>query len=210
MYHSIAAPGTKSIDTAPVRSTAAASKAIPLDDNDNDDLEEGATCKSCNGLRLRKEALHFKVGGLNISEFSALPVTGALEFVESLKLTKRESIIAERVLKEVKDRLGFIKNVGLGYLSLDRSSRTISGGEAQRIRLATQMGSSLTGVLYVLDEPSMGLHPRDCAKLLESLSRIRDRGNTVIVVEHDEDTMLWADNIIDMGPGAGLKGGWIT
>ena len=180
------------------------------EEDNGEPKDNGAPCKGCNGLRLRKEALHFKVGGLNISEFTALPVSDAQKFIDSLKLTEREGIIAERILREVRDRLGFLVMVGLGYLSLDRSSRTLSGGEAQRIRLATQMGSNLTGVLYVLDEPSMGLHPRDCAKLLESLSRIRDRGNTVIVVEHDEDTMLWADNIIDMGPGAGVKGGWIT
>jgi excinuclease ABC subunit A len=182
---------------------------VQLDEDDEvSDTEE--PCSSCSGLRLRKEALSFTVGKINISEFSALPATQALKFIESLKLTKRENIIAERVLKEVKDRLGFLIKVGLGYLSMDRSSRTISGGEAQRIRLATQMGSSLTGVLYVLDEPSLGLHPRDCSKLLESLGQIRDRGNTVLVVEHDEDTMLWADYIVDMGPGAGRNGGWVT
>jgi excinuclease ABC subunit A len=172
--------------------------------------EEDEPCGECGGARLRKEALHIRIGGINISEFSAMPVTEALPFINGLKLTEREATIAERVLKEVCDRLGFLVQVGLGYLSLDRSSRTISGGEAQRIRLATQMGSSLTGVLYVLDEPSMGLHPRDCNKLLQSLSGIRDRGNTVIVVEHDEDTIRWADNVVDMGPGAGSKGGWVT
>ena len=129
---------------------------------------------------------------------------------ENLKLTEREQTIALRVLKEVKDRLYFLKKVGLGYLTLDRSSLTLSGGEAQRIRLAAQLGSSLTGVLYILDEPSIGMHPRDCEKLLESLSSIRDAGNTVIVVEHDEETIRWADYVVDMGPGAGLRGGWIV
>jgi len=167
-------------------------------------------CKSCGGMRLRKEALSIKIEGRNIGEFSNLTVENALPFVSSLTLTQREKIIASRVLKEVKDRLSFLLKVGLGYLTLDRMSLTLSGGEAQRIRLATQMGSSLTGVLYVLDEPSIGLHPRDCTKLLESLSSLRDAGNTVIVVEHDEETIKWADHIIDTGPGAGARGGWIV
>lgn len=169
---------------------------------------ERRPCKSCKGLRLREEALHIRINGMGIADFTALPVTEARKFIRSLKLSKREKEIATRVLKEVSDRLAFLEKVGLGYLSLDRSSHTLSGGEAQRIRLATQLGSSLTGVLYVLDEPSMGLHPRDCEKLLQSLSAIRDSGNTVIVVEHDEDTIKWADHIVDMGPGAGIKGGW--
>jgi excinuclease ABC subunit A len=168
------------------------------------------TCRSCGGLRLRKEALSVKLGGKNIGEFSRMHIRDSLEFVRNLRLTEREKRIALRVLKEVTDRLGFIEEVGLGYLTLDRPSLTLSGGEARRIRLATQMGSRLTGVVYVLDEPTMGLHPRDCKKLLESLSRIRDSGNTVIVVEHDEDTIRWADHIIDMGPGAGLRGGWVV
>lgn len=167
-------------------------------------------CKSCGGMRLRKEALSVKIEGKNIGEFSGLTVEDALPFVSSLTLTQRERIIASRVLKEVNDRLSFLLKVGLGYLTLDRMSLTLSGGEAQRIRLATQMGSSLTGVLYVLDEPSIGLHPRDCTKLLESLSSIRDAGNTVIVVEHDEETIRWADHIIDTGPGAGARGGWVV
>jgi excinuclease ABC subunit A len=167
-------------------------------------------CKACGGLRLRREALSVRFHGLNIGEFSRMSVSGALAFLEGLRLGERETIIASRVLKEVKDRLSFLERVGLGYLTLDRPSLTLSGGEAQRIRLATQMGSSLTGVLYVLDEPSIGLHPRDCTKLLESLSAIRDADNTIIVVEHDEETMRWADHIIDMGPGAGVRGGWIV
>ncbi|MDI6744761.1 MAG: excinuclease ABC subunit UvrA [Thermodesulfovibrionales bacterium] len=167
-------------------------------------------CKACKGMRLRKEALSIKINDTNIAEFSRLPVLHAIPFINALKLTDREEMIASRVLKEVKDRLSFLEKVGLGYLTLDRLSLTLSGGEAQRIRLATQMGSSLTGVLYVLDEPSIGLHPRDCKKLLESLSSIRDSGNTVIIVEHDEDTINWADHVIDMGPSGGLRGGWIT
>ncbi len=167
-------------------------------------------CRNCGGMRLRIESLHVRIDERNISQFSALPVEHALSFVESLSLTDRERTIASRVIKEITDRLSFLKAVGLGYLTLDRPSATLSGGEAQRIRLATQMGSSLTGVLYVLDEPSMGLHPRDCRKLLDSLASIRDSGNTVLVVEHDEDTMLWADHIIDMGPGAGRRGGWVV
>jgi excinuclease ABC subunit A len=180
-------------------------------------LEEGGengiaskTCRVCNGLRLRKEALHIKISGLNIGELSRMSVRDSVEFLCHLELTDREQAIAARVLKEVMDRLLFLEKVGLAYLTLDRPSLTLSGGEAQRIRLATQLGSSLTGVLYVLDEPSMGLHPRDCARLLESLSSIRDSGNTVIVVEHDEDTIRWADHLVDMGPGAGTRGGWVT
>jgi excinuclease ABC subunit A len=167
-------------------------------------------CKACGGLRLRKEALSVRIGGKNIGEFSAMHARDSLRFVQELRLTEREKQIASRVLKEVTDRLGFIDEVGLGYLTLDRPSLTLSGGEARRIRLATQMGSRLTGVVYVLDEPTMGLHPRDCRRLLESLSRIRNSGNTVIVVEHDEDTIRWADNILDMGPGAGTRGGWVV
>jgi excinuclease ABC subunit A len=161
-------------------------------------------------MRLRKEALSIKLQGKSIGEFSGLTVEDARSFVDSLTLTQRERMIASRVLKEVNDRLSFLLKVGLGYLTLDRMSLTLSGGEAQRIRLATQMGSSLTGVLYVLDEPSIGLHPRDCTKLLESLSSLRDAGNTVIVVEHDEETIRWADHIIDTGPGAGARGGWVV
>lgn len=173
------------------------------------ELEEYRYCRACNGLRLRKEALSIRIQDMNIGEFAAQSVKDARVFIHTLDLTEREQTIASRVLREVKDRLSFIEKVGLGYLTLDRSSLTLSGGEAQRIRLATQLGSSLTGVLYILDEPSIGMHPRDCIKLLESLSSIRDEGNTVIVVEHDEDTIRWADHIIDMGPGAGLRGGWV-
>ncbi len=176
----------------------------------SDELGAQRPCKACGGLRLRKEALHVRIGGKNIGEFARMHVRDSLGFVQDLRLTRRERTIASRVLKEVTDRLGFIGEVGLGYLTLDRPSLTLSGGEARRIRLATQMGSRLTGVIYVLDEPTMGLHPRDCRRLLESLSRIRNSGNTVIVVEHDEDTIRWADHIVDMGPGAGRRGGWVV
>jgi len=179
-------------------------------DEDASELEGYRFCKLCNGLRLRKEALSIRIHGLNIGEFAHMSVKDTEAFLQDLKLSEREQIIASRVLKEVKDRLSFLGKVGLGYLTLDRSSLTLSGGEAQRIRLATQLGSSLTGVLYILDEPSIGMHPRDCRKLLESLSAIRDAGNTVVVVEHDEETIRWADYVIDMGPGAGRRGGWIV
>jgi excinuclease ABC subunit A len=168
-----------------------------------------AVCKGCNGMRIRKEALSIKLNNTSIGEFAGMSVKDAEAFVHGLKLSEREAVISKRVLKEVKDRLLFLDRVGLGYLTLDRPSLTLSGGEAQRIRLATQIGSSLTGVLYVLDEPSIGLHPRDCTKLLKSLSSIRDAGNTVIIVEHDEETIRSANHVIDMGPGAGKNGGWI-
>ncbi len=167
-------------------------------------------CKFCGGLRLRKEALSIRIQEVNIAEFAKRSVRDALSFLQNLTLTEREQAIAMRVLKEVKDRLYFLVKVGLDYLTLDRSSLTLSGGEAQRIRLATQLGSSLTGVLYILDEPSIGMHPRDCKKLLESLASIRDAGNTIIIVEHDEETIKSADRVVDMGPGAGLQGGWVV
>ncbi|MBM4146997.1 MAG: ABC-ATPase UvrA, partial [Nitrospira sp.] len=153
-------------------------------DEDSAELEEYKYCRLCNGFRLRKEALSIKIQDKNIGEFAHMSVKDALGFITSLKLTDREKTIASRVLKEVRDRLHFMEKVGLAYLTIERPSLTLSGGEAQRIRLATQLGSSLTGVLYILDEPSIGMHPRDCIKLLESLSSIRDAGNTVIVVEH--------------------------
>jgi len=179
-------------------------------DEDSAELEEYKYCRLCNGYRLRKEALSIKIQDKNIGEFAHMSVKDALSFITALKLTDRETTIASRVLKEVRDRLHFMEKVGLSYLTVERPSLTLSGGEAQRIRLATQLGSSLTGVLYILDEPSIGMHPRDCIKLLESLSSIRDAGNTVIVVEHDEETIRWADYIVDMGPGAGLRGGWVV
>ena len=179
-------------------------------EEDSFELDEYKYCRLCGGLRLRKEALSIKIQDMNIAGFAKMSVKDALFFIRDLKLTEREQTIASRVLKEVKDRLCFLEKVGLDYLTLDRSSLTLSGGEAQRIRLATQLGSSLTGVLYILDEPSIGMHPRDCKNLLESLSSIKDAGNTVIVVEHDEETIRWADNVVDMGPGAGLRGGWVV
>lgn len=165
------------------------------------------TCPECHGQRLRKEALAVTVGGINIARMGDMSVTEAIEFVESLELSEKEHIIADRIIKEIKARLGFLKNVGLQYLSLSRGAATLSGGESQRIRLATQIGAALTGVLYILDEPSIGLHQRDNEKLLKTLEDLRDLGNTLIVVEHDEDTMRAADYIVDIGPGAGVHGG---
>ncbi len=164
-------------------------------------------CDECHGQRLSEESLAVTVGGINISAFCDKSVTEALEFVDSLELTDREKLIAAPILKEIKSRLGFLQSVGLEYLTLSRSSGTLSGGESQRIRLATQIGSSLMGVLYILDEPSIGLHQRDNHKLLGTLKHLRDLGNTVIVVEHDEDTMREADYLVDIGPGAGVHGG---
>ena len=167
-------------------------------------------CACCGGTRLKKESLAVTVGGLNISKVTDFSVGEALEFFHGLELSERESFIAKQVLKEIKSRLQFLKDVGLDYMTLSRSSGTLSGGEAQRIRLATQIGSSLMGVLYILDEPSIGLHQRDNAKLIETLHHLRDIGNTVIVVEHDEDTMLASDYIVDVGPAAGVHGGRIV
>ena len=166
-------------------------------------------CAACRGRRLKKEMLAVTVGGKNIAEFCELSIADALNFVEGLELTEKERQIADLILKEIRSRLRFLQNVGLEYLTLSRSSGTLSGGESQRIRLATQIGSSLMGVLYVLDEPSIGLHQRDNDKLLATLKRLRDLGNTLIVVEHDEDTMLAADCIVDVGPGADVHGGEI-
>ena len=164
-------------------------------------------CPDCGGRRLKKSALAVTVGGLSIAEFTDLSVLKALEFIEGLELSGNDAIIAERIIKEIKARLGFLQSVGLGYLTLSRAAATLSGGESQRIRLATQIGSSLMGVLYILDEPSIGLHQRDNDKLLATLKNLRDLGNTLIVVEHDEDTMRAADYVIDIGPGAGVNGG---
>ncbi len=166
-----------------------------------------AVCHTCHGSRLNEEALSVKVGGLSISEFTALSVEDALHFVENLELDEMKAKIAELILQEITSRLSFLKDVGLEYLTLDRISGTMSGGESQRIRLATQIGSRLMGVLYVLDEPSIGLHQRDNAKLIETLKSMRDLGNTLIVVEHDEETMEASDWIVDIGPGAGENGG---
>ncbi|MGN0593854.1 MAG: excinuclease ABC subunit UvrA, partial [Hominimerdicola sp.] len=167
-------------------------------------------CPSCHGERLKKESLSVTVGGLNIAQLCDLSVTKALEFFDNLEISERDKLIGERIIKEIKDRLGFLKSVGLEYLTLSRSSGTLSGGESQRIRLATQIGSSLVGVLYILDEPSIGLHQRDNDKLIATLKRLRDLGNTLIVVEHDEDTMYAADYIVDIGPGAGVHGGEVV
>ena len=167
-------------------------------------------CGTCHGKRLKKEALAVTVGGKNIDELCNLPIDKLSDFVDNLTLGKTQSIIAEGILKEIKARLGFLKNVGLEYLSLSRSAGTLSGGEAQRIRLATQIGSGLTGVLYILDEPSIGLHQRDNEKLLSALKGLRDLGNTLIVVEHDEDTIRAADYIVDIGPKAGVHGGEVV
>ena len=177
------------------------------------DLEEFMTstpCPTCHGSRLKPEALAILVGGKNICEVTALTVRDCLQFFAELQLNQRQQIIAKQVLKEIKARLQFLNDVGLDYLTLDRSAGTLSGGEAQRIRLATQIGSGLTGVLYILDEPSIGLHQRDNGKLLETLKHLRDLGNTLIVVEHDEETMYAADEIIDIGPGAGEHGGEVV
>ena len=167
-------------------------------------------CPDCHGERLKPEILAVTVGGTNISDFCKMSVVQALDFVEQLKLSEKDEMIAHQILKEVRERLGFLKSVGLEYLTLSRSAGTLSGGESQRIRLATQIGSSLVGVVYILDEPSIGLHQRDNDKLIATLKRLRDLGNTLIVVEHDEDTMYAADHIVDVGPGAGVHGGEIV
>ncbi|MCR5540558.1 MAG: excinuclease ABC subunit UvrA [Ruminococcus sp.] len=177
------------------------------------DIESNMTeeaCPACKGRRLRPESLSVTVGGLNIAELCDKSVVGVLGFLDSVELTEREMLIGERIIKEIKDRLGFLASVGLEYLTLSRAAGTLSGGESQRIRLATQIGSSLVGVLYILDEPSIGLHQRDNDKLIATLKRLRDLGNTLIVVEHDEDTMYAADHIVDIGPGAGIHGGEVV
>ncbi|MBP5242610.1 MAG: excinuclease ABC subunit UvrA, partial [Clostridia bacterium] len=167
-------------------------------------------CATCQGKRLKKEALSVYIGGKNIAEVCDMSVEKLVEFINDLTLTPTQHKIADVVLKEIKNRIGFLKNVGLGYLTISRSAETLSGGEAQRIRLATQIGSALTGVLYILDEPSIGLHQRDNEKLLNSLQGLRDLGNTLIVVEHDEDTIRAADYIVDIGPKAGVHGGEVV
>ena len=177
------------------------------------DIEECMSetpCPTCQGRRLRQSALAVTVGGLNIAEFTELSVVKALEFLDGLSLSEKDMLIAAQILKEIRARLGFLQSVGLGYLTLSRMAATLSGGEAQRIRLATQIGSSLMGVLYILDEPSIGLHQRDNAKLLRTLKQLRDLGNTLVVVEHDEETMREADYVVDIGPGAGVNGGKVV
>ena len=167
-------------------------------------------CSACAGARLRPESLAVRVGDRTITDVTALSIDRAGEFFSSLKLDVTRKKIAERIIKEIRERLGFLNSVGLNYLSLDRHAGSLSGGESQRIRLATQVGSGLVGVLYILDEPSIGLHQRDNDKLLATLKRLRDLGNTVIVVEHDEDTIRTADYVLDLGPGAGVHGGKIV
>ena len=167
-------------------------------------------CPACDGTRLRPESRSVTVGGKNIPQVVEMPIKNSYKFFESLELSEREQFIGHEVLKEIKERLKFLKDVGLDYITLERSSGSLSGGEAQRIRLATQIGSRLVGVLYILDEPSIGLHQRDNHQLIKTLKKLRDIGNTLIVVEHDEDTILNADHVVDIGPGAGEHGGWIT
>jgi len=177
-----------------------------------DELEQSMSnvlCPDCHGDRLKPISLAVTIGGINIIDFCKMSVVNALAFLDKLELSEREHMIADRILKEIRERLGFLQSVGLEYLTLSRSSATLSGGESQRIRLATQIGSSLVGVLYILDEPSIGLHQRDNNKLIATLKHLRDIGNTVIVVEHDEDTMYAADYVVDIGPGAGIHGGEI-
>ena len=164
-------------------------------------------CDECNGARLKKEVLAVKVGDKNINELTNMPINRIKDYINSLELSKKDRMVADQIFKELNQRLQFLMDVGLEYLTLSRAAGTLSGGEAQRIRLATQIGSGLTGVLYILDEPSIGLHQRDNDKLLATLKKLRDLGNTLVVVEHDEDTMYAADQIIDIGPGAGVHGG---
>ncbi len=178
--------------------------------NEIESYMSSVKCPECGGARLRKESLGVTVGGINIDEFVNKSINEEIEFLDNLQLSERDSMIGEQIIKEIRGRLDFLSSVGLDYLTLARSSATLSGGEAQRIRLATQIGSSLMGVLYILDEPSIGLHQRDNAKLLKTLQNLRDLGNTLIVVEHDEETMMAADYIVDVGPGAGIHGGEIV
>lgn len=173
-------------------------------------LMRESDCPACKGRRLRPDILAVTVGDKNISDVTEMSVTKSLEFFDGLSLSEKDMMIAQRIIKEIKSRLSFLKNVGLDYLTLSRSAGTLSGGESQRIRLATQIGSSLMGVVYILDEPSIGLHQRDNDKLIDTLKMLRDLGNTLIVVEHDEDTMLAADHIVDIGPGAGIHGGYVV
>ncbi len=175
-----------------------------------EELVSPSVCPDCKGKRLRSDSLSVRLGGRGIGDYTALPIESSVEAFESIELNAREEQIAGQILREIKNRLRFLNSVGLGYLTLDRSSATLSGGEGQRIRLATQIGSQLRGVLYVLDEPSIGLHPRDNQKLLDTLSALRDLGNTVLVVEHDEETIRRADYVVDLGPGAGAHGGEIV
>ncbi|CAE7238518.1 uvrA [Symbiodinium microadriaticum] len=177
-----------------------------------DDFTQTQTCPSCNGLRLKKEALHYRIGEMNIGELAQFDITNLSSWFEEVeqKMDERQNLIAREILKEIRKRIGFLLDVGLDYLSLDRPLKSLSGGEAQRIRLATQIGTQLVNVLYILDEPSIGLHQRDNMKLIHALKDLRDLGNTVIVVEHDKDMMLASDFVVDIGPGAGRHGGEIV
>ena len=183
--------------------------ALTPGSSEEEDFTQLEVCEVCHGARLRPESLSVKIAKQSIAEVTRQSVRAASEFFGTLKFTEREMVIAHRILKEIRERLGFLVNVGLDYLTLDRAAATLSGGEGQRIRLATQIGSGLVGVLYILDEPSIGLHQRDNRRLLQTLLRLRDLGNTVVVVEHDAETMMAADHILDMGPGAGSQGGHI-
>ena len=169
---------------------------------------EVVTCPHCNGTRLKSEMLYFRISDRNIAELSSMDIGALAEWLQDIEeeQTERQNIIARDILKEIRSRLGFLLDVGLNYLSLHRSARSLSGGESQRIRLATQIGSRLVNVLYILDEPSIGLHQRDNRKLISSLQNLRDQGNSVIVVEHDREMILSADHIVDLGPGAGRLG----
>ncbi len=184
--------------------------AVTPDCPEDEDFTLLELCPMCKGARLKPESLSVKIGRTSISEVTELSVRAAADFFTSLTFTERELLIAQRILKEIRERLGFLVNVGLDYLTLDRPAATLSGGEGQRIRLATQIGSGLVGVLYILDEPSIGLHQRDNRRLLQTLLRLRDLGNTVVVVEHDAETMMAADHILDLGPGAGSHGGQVV
>jgi len=183
--------------------------AMTSGSSDDEDFTLLEPCEVCKGARLRPESLSVKIAKQSIAEVTHLSVRTAADFFSSVKFTERELLIAHRILKEIRERLGFLVNVGLDYLTLDRAAATLSGGEGQRIRLATQIGSGLVGVLYILDEPSIGLHQRDNRRLLQTLLRLRDLGNTVVVVEHDAETMMAADHLLDMGPGAGTHGGQV-
>ena len=169
-------------------------------------------CPECKGMRLNKEALHYRIDGKNIAELARLDLSELAQWFEGLedRLSEKQKLIAAEILKEIRSRLGFMINVGLEYLSLNRGAATLSGGESQRIRLATQIGSQLVNVLYILDEPSIGLHQRDNHRLIDSLKQLRDTGNSVLVVEHDRDMMMAADHVIDMGPMAGRHGGQVV
>ena len=167
-------------------------------------------CEECHGARLKPTSLAVTVGERNIYQFTLMSVGEALAFLDTVAMTETERLIGGRVIKEIRERLKFLSDVGVSYLTLGRAAASLSGGEAQRIRLATQIGSALVGVLYILDEPSIGLHQRDNRRLIDTLLHLRDLGNTVIVVEHDEETMRSADHLVDMGPGAGEHGGWVV